>query len=52
MKTAETVVTVSKWASILTHVKANRVEYACLLIMLHLVGALDKAHSQFSGVCI
>lgn len=51
MKTAETVVTTTKWASILTHIKCNRVEYACLLIMLHLVGALDKAHSQVSGVC-
>jgi len=51
MKTAETVVTTTKWASILTHLQANRVEYACLLIMLHLVGALDKAQSHVSGVC-
>lgn len=51
MKTAETVVTTTKWASILTHIKECRVEYACALIMLHLLGALDRVQSQLTGVC-
>ncbi len=51
MKTVETVVTTGKWANVLTHIKECRVEYACALIMLHLLGALDKVQSQVSGVC-
>ncbi len=51
MKTVETVVTTGKWASIISHVKANRVEYLVCVAILHLMGVLDKAQSQVSGVC-
>lgn len=50
MKT-ETVVQATKWASIISHVKANRIEYLVLLAILHMAGLVDKAYSQVSGVC-
>lgn len=51
MKT-ETVVQATKWASIISHIKANRIEYLVLLAILHMAGIVDKAYSQVSGVCI
>jgi len=51
MKTAETVVTASKWASVISHVRANRVEYLICVAILHMIGALDRVQSQVSGVC-
>ena len=51
MKT-ETITTATKWASIISHVKANRVEYLVLLAILHMAGLVDKAYSQVSGVCL
>lgn len=52
MKTAETVVEVSRWASFVDHVKNNRIEYILMLGILHLVGITQKAYSQVSGVCL
>lgn len=51
MKT-ETVVSATKWASIISHVKANRIEYLVLIALLHMAGLVDKAYSQVSGVCL
>ena len=39
-------------ASILTHVKNNRIEYLLLLGLMHIIGATQKAYDQVSGVCI
>ena len=49
---AETVVTAGKWASIASHIKANRIEYLVCVVILHLMGVLDKVHNEVSGVCI
>ncbi len=51
MRTAETVVQATKWASLINHVKNNRVEYLIGLAILHMAGLVDKAQSQISGVC-
>lgn len=48
----ETAVTVGKWASVINHVRANRVEYLIAVAILHMAGLVDKAYSQVSGVCI
>lgn len=47
----ETVKTAASAASVLNHVKANRIEYALCLIALHLLGASDRLLGQLSGVC-
>ena len=52
MKTVETVVEVTKWASLMNHLKNNRIEYLLLVGILHLVGFTNKAYSQVSGVCL
>ena len=52
MKTAETVVTAGKYASILSHIKNNRVEYLVLVVLAHAVGITDKILQQTSGVCL
>ena len=52
MKTAETVVTTGKWAALVSHVAANRIEYIGLMIILHLAGITDKVLEQTSGVCL
>ena len=44
-------VTTAKWASILNHVKANRIEYLICVAILHIVGATNKIYSQVEGVC-
>lgn len=49
---AETVVEVTKWASIVNHLKNNRIEYLLLMGILHLVGITNKAYNQVSGVCL
>lgn len=51
MKAAETVIEVGKWASIVSHVKNNRIEYLALTILAHLVGLTAKAQEHVSGVC-
>ncbi len=47
----ETVVECGKWASIMSHVKNNRIEYLLLVGLMHLLGATEKAYSHVSGVC-
>ncbi len=48
----ETVVECTKWASVMNHLKNNRIEYLLLVGILHLVGATNKAYSHVSGVCL
>lgn len=48
----ETAIAVGKWASIVDHVKNNRIEYLLMIGILHLIGITDKAYSHVSGVCI
>lgn len=50
--TIDTAVTVTKWASIVNHVRENRIEYLLMLGILHLVGITNKAYSHVQGVCI
>ncbi len=38
-------------ASILSHIKTNRIEYAVLVIFCHLLGFSDRLLAQLSGVC-
>ena len=52
MKTVETVVEVTKWSSIISHVKNNRTEYLILSLALYVTGILDKIYSQTNGVCL
>ncbi len=51
MTNAETVVEVTKWASIVNHIRCNRIEYLLLVGILHLVGITNKAYSHVQGVC-
>lgn len=46
------VVTATKWASVISHVKANRIEYLVLVAILHMAGFVNKAYDQVSGVCL
>ena len=48
----EEVVTATKWASVLNHLKQNRIEYLMCVAILHLVGITNKAYSHVEGVCI
>ena len=50
--TVDTAVTLSKWASLVNHVRNNRIEYLLMVGILHLLGITNKAYSQVSGVCI
>ena len=52
MVRTEEVITATKWASVLSHLKANRIEYLMCVAILHLVGATNKLYSQVEGVCI
>ncbi len=38
-------------ASILTHVKNNRIEYLLLVGLLHLLGISDRVFTHASGIC-
>jgi hypothetical protein len=49
---AETAMNTAKWASIMNHVKNNRIEYLLMVGILHLVGATNKAYAQVQGVCL
>ncbi len=51
MKVAETVVQAGKWASIVSHIKNNRIEYLVLCLIAHMVGLTSKAAEHASGVC-
>ena len=48
---AEAVKSAVTTASILNHVKNNRVEYLITLGLLHLLGVSDRLLAQMSGVC-
>ncbi len=52
MTNVDTAVTVTKWASIMNHVRNNRIEYLLMVGILHLIGATNKAYSHVQGVCI
>jgi len=38
-------------ASILSHLKNNRIEYLAMAILAHLLGVSDRILAQASGVC-
>ena len=48
---AETVKEAVTTASLLNHVKNNRIEYLLGLGLLHLLGVSDRLLAQVSGVC-
>ncbi len=48
----EEIVTATKWASIISHVKNNRIEYLVLLGLMHLFGVTTRVYSEVQGVCI
>ena len=51
-KTVETAIEVTRWASIVDHLRNNRIEYLLLMGILHIVGLTQKAYAQVSGVCL
>ncbi len=38
-------------ASLISHVKANRIEYLLLVGLLHLLGISDRIFAQATGLC-
>jgi len=48
---AETVKNTVTAASILSHLKNNRIEYLAMAILAHLLGVSDRILAQASGVC-
>ena len=48
---AETVKSAVTAASILSHIKNNRIEYLAICILAHLLGVSDRLLAQVSGVC-
>ncbi len=38
-------------ASLISHVKENRIEYLLLVGLLHLLGISDRIFAQASGIC-
>lgn len=38
-------------ASVINHVRSNRIEYALILIALHLIGVSDVLLGRLAGVC-
>jgi hypothetical protein len=48
----ETVIETGKWATFVSHVKANRIEYLLFLGLMHIAGITTKIYSQVDGVCI
>jgi hypothetical protein len=48
---AETVKNTVSAASILSHLRNNRVEYLAVAILAHLLGVSDRILAQASGVC-
>lgn len=49
--TAETVKEAVTAASLLNHLKNNRIEYLLAMGLLHLLGVSDRLLAQVSGVC-
>jgi len=48
---AETVKGAVSVASLLNHVKNNRIEYLLVIGLLHLLGVSDRLLANMSGVC-
>jgi hypothetical protein len=48
----QTVLEITKWASMMNHLKNNRIEYLLCIGILHIIGITNKAYDQVSGVCI
>jgi hypothetical protein len=48
----EEVVATAKWASLMNHIKANRIEYLLAIGIMHVAGLTTKLYSQVEGVCI
>ena len=48
----EAAIEVTRWASLVDHLRNNRIEYLLLMGILHIVGITNKAYSQVSGVCL
>jgi hypothetical protein len=49
---AETVTKAVTTASLLSHIKANRIEYIGLVIICHLLGLSDRLLAQIPSMCI
>lgn len=47
----ETVKEAASAASVLNHIRTNKVEYLLGLVLLHLIGVSDRLLAQLSGVC-
>jgi len=50
--TGKEVVTVTKWASFVDHVKNNRIEYLLVLGIFHIIGITSKMYGHVEGVCM
>ena len=48
----ETVVEAGKWASLVNHIKSNRIEYLVLIVLAHTLGLTQRVLDQTSGVCL
>jgi len=48
----ETVAKTASAASVINHIKSNRIEYALCVIALHLLGVSDRLLGELSGVCL
>lgn len=51
IETAETVKEAVTAASLLNHLKNNRIEYLLGMGLLHLLGVSDRLLAQLNGVC-
>ena len=51
-ETLTTAAEITRWASIVDHLRNNRIEYLLLMGILHIVGITNKAYDQVSGVCL
>jgi hypothetical protein len=49
--TTEAVKTVVTAASVINHLKANRLEYLLCVGLLHVLGVSDRILAQLNGVC-
>ncbi len=49
--TSDTVQKAVTTASVLSHIKANRIEYLLVLGICHLVGVTDRLWAYGAGVC-
>lgn len=49
---AETVIETGKWASLVNHIKNNRIEYLVLAVLAHAVGLTDRILQETNGMCL